>query len=63
MFDDTRFTVRSCDPAYIHAELNSDLAEIPTWPQADKLAYSWVWMSKKKKKTSTFLLVSIEQAG
>ena len=36
--DDARFTLSSCDPALKQSKLNSDLVEVQTWLQANKLS-------------------------
>ena len=48
--DDTSITLSTSNTVDLQFKLNSDLAEIQTWLQANKLS---------KKKTSTLLLVAI----
>ena len=50
--DDARITISSCDPARKQSKLNSNLVEIQTWLQANKL-------SLNVKKPSILLLVAI----
>ena len=50
--DDTSLTLSSNNPADLQYKLNSDLAEIKTWLQANKL-------SLNEKKTNILLLVAI----
>ena len=50
--DDPSLTISSCDPARKQSKLSSDLVEIRTWLQANKL-------SLNVKKSSVLLLVAI----